>query len=133
MKEMVGMTNRTLLSSSTKLHVHVFVCLTLLASFFLPSHLSFKNVYNVYVCILHSPSLMAVKGVPSSVLSLISFRATSWPVMLLIPCRGGQQSGTLWTTCTARVPLNPSSHIHIHVHVWEFRAGQQSGMLWTTA
>ena len=28
----------------------LFVCLTLLASFFLPSHLSFKNMYNVHVC-----------------------------------------------------------------------------------
>ena len=28
----------------------LFVCLTLLASFFLPSHLSFKNMYNVYSC-----------------------------------------------------------------------------------
>ena len=27
------------------------VCLTLLASFFLPSHLSFKNMYILYVCI----------------------------------------------------------------------------------
>ena len=27
----------------------LFVCLTLLASFFLPSHLSFKNMYNVPV------------------------------------------------------------------------------------
>ena len=27
----------------------LFVCLTLLASFFLPSHLSFKNMYN-YTC-----------------------------------------------------------------------------------
>ena len=37
-----------------ELHVHVlccfalFVCLTLLASFFLPSHLSFKNMYCIY-------------------------------------------------------------------------------------
>ena len=36
-------------------HVHVlccfalFVCLTLLASFFLPSHLSFKNMYTVFI------------------------------------------------------------------------------------
>ena len=32
----------------------LFVCLTLLASFFLPSHLSFKNmciiIHNLYVC-----------------------------------------------------------------------------------
>ena len=33
----------------------LFVCLTLLASFFLPSHLSFKNIYNgmyniIYTC-----------------------------------------------------------------------------------
>ena len=27
----------------------LFVCLTLLASFFLPSHLSFKNMYNVHI------------------------------------------------------------------------------------
>ena len=27
----------------------LFVCLTLLASFFLPSHLSFKNMYNMCV------------------------------------------------------------------------------------
>ena len=26
-------------------YVYMFVCLTLLASFFLPSHLSFKNMY----------------------------------------------------------------------------------------
>ena len=29
----------------------LFVCLTLLASFFLPSHLSFKNMYNIYTCV----------------------------------------------------------------------------------
>ena len=28
----------------------LFVCLTLLASFFLPSHLSFKNMYMYIVC-----------------------------------------------------------------------------------
>ena len=28
----------------------LFVCLTLLASFFLPSHLSFKNMYTLYAC-----------------------------------------------------------------------------------
>ena len=28
----------------------LFVCLTLLASFFLPSHLSFKNTYMLYIC-----------------------------------------------------------------------------------
>ena len=32
----------------------LFVCLTLLASFFLPSHLSFKNMYNRYtVHVIH--------------------------------------------------------------------------------
>ena len=32
----------------------LFVCLTLLASFFLPSHLSFKNMYiNVYTTVHH--------------------------------------------------------------------------------
>ena len=30
----------------------LFVCLTLLASFFLPSHLSFKNMY-IYTCPVH--------------------------------------------------------------------------------
>ena len=30
----------------------LFVCLTLLASFFLPSHLSLKHVYNRDVCAL---------------------------------------------------------------------------------
>ena len=30
------------------------VCLTLLASFFLPSHLSFKNMYYVTACVLQS-------------------------------------------------------------------------------
>ena len=29
--------------------IYMFVCLTLLASFFLPSHLSFKNMY-MYIC-----------------------------------------------------------------------------------
>ena len=29
----------------------LFVCLTLLASFFLPSHLSFKNMYVPFTCI----------------------------------------------------------------------------------
>ena len=34
--------------------VHVlFVCLTLLTSFFLPSHLSFKNMYILYMYMLH--------------------------------------------------------------------------------
>ena len=28
----------------------LFVCLTLLASFFLPSHISFKNMYNICRC-----------------------------------------------------------------------------------
>ena len=31
----------------------LFVCLTLLASFFLPSHLSFKNMYILAVWCLH--------------------------------------------------------------------------------
>ena len=32
----------------------LFVCLTLLASFFLPSHLSFKNMYMyLYIIIIH--------------------------------------------------------------------------------
>ena len=32
-------------------HVHVcLVCLTLRASFFLPSHLSFKNIYIINCC-----------------------------------------------------------------------------------
>ena len=32
----------------------LFVCLTLLASFFLPSHLSFKNMYlNVYIVVVY--------------------------------------------------------------------------------
>ena len=31
----------------------LFVCLTLLASFFLPSYLSFKNMYIVYTCIYY--------------------------------------------------------------------------------
>ena len=31
------------------LHVHVYTCLTLLASFFLPSHLSFKNMYTISI------------------------------------------------------------------------------------
>ena len=49
----------TFLSILTYVHVHckyaLFVCLTLLASFFLPSHLSFKNMYIVYiVCIYMS-------------------------------------------------------------------------------
>ena len=33
--------------------VHVFVCLTLLASFFLPSHLSFKNMYVMPYCTMY--------------------------------------------------------------------------------
>ena len=31
----------------------LFVCLTLLASFFLPSHLSFKNMYKFYYVHVH--------------------------------------------------------------------------------
>ena len=31
----------------------LFVCLTLLASFFLPSHLSFKNMY---IAVVHNPN-----------------------------------------------------------------------------
>ena len=44
----------------TYIHVHVlccfalFVCLTLLASFFLPSHLSFKNMYMYMEIHVHS-------------------------------------------------------------------------------
>ena len=34
--------------------MYMFVCLTLLASFFLPSHLSFKNMYNVHMYISFS-------------------------------------------------------------------------------
>ena len=30
----------------------LFVCLTLLASFFLPSHLSFKNMYIMYLILI---------------------------------------------------------------------------------
>ena len=33
------------------MYMYMFVCLTLLASFFLPSHLSFKNMY-MYMYIL---------------------------------------------------------------------------------
>ena len=36
----------------------LFVCLTLLASFFLPSHLSFKNIYceilSIFLCLHHN-------------------------------------------------------------------------------
>ena len=47
----------------THIHVHawvlccfaLFVCLTLLASFFLPSHLSFKNMYIPMLSLAHSP------------------------------------------------------------------------------
>ena len=56
-EEMEGRMGRsyicTLNSMACALHIHVYamtyrhvhVCLTLLASFFLPSHLSFKNMY----------------------------------------------------------------------------------------
>ena len=39
----------------------LFVCLTLLASFFLPSHLSFKNMYNVmYMATLNNTDMLHV-------------------------------------------------------------------------
>ena len=37
------------------MYIHVRVCLTLLASFFLPSHLSFKNMY-MYIVHVHCSS-----------------------------------------------------------------------------
>ena len=38
----------------------LFVCLTLLASFFLPSHLSFKNMYMYVHCIIYMYMYMSV-------------------------------------------------------------------------
>lgn len=42
-----------------------------------------KIIYSI--CHTYIPSLMAVNGVPSSGLSLISLRATDCPLILLIP------------------------------------------------
>ena len=52
----------------------LFVCLTLLASFFLPSHLSFKNMYiPTYTCMVHLGYSLSVAGSSKSGYSLSSF------------------------------------------------------------
>ena len=43
-------------TTSMYMYIALFVCLTLLASFFLPSHLSFKNMYQKFTPTQSSPS-----------------------------------------------------------------------------
>ena len=71
--------------STPDVHVHVlgvlccfalFVCLTLLASFFLPSHLSFKNmymymyIYNVHVLLFPRFGIQSAKSLPGNLITL---------------------------------------------------------------
>ena len=44
-KSREGKNERYMYNVYVEIYMYMFVCLTLLASFFLPSHLSFKNMY----------------------------------------------------------------------------------------
>ena len=75
--------NDITVQSYTFIHVHVlccfalFVCLILLASFFLPSHLSFKNMYMCSVNVVACTCTVGIKKLPVSVLFYVLFRFSS--------------------------------------------------------
>ena len=78
----------------------LFVCLTLLASFFLPSHLSFKNMY-MYMCV-HQIQLYT---------NLLSYRLMCTLDKAHVHIRMDKHtSSTLLTivTCKTQNKLNPS-------------------------
>ena len=99
----------------------LFVCLTLLASFFLPSHLSFKNMYqytlHVYTCTTHLIPTLPNRGKGNAVCMPVQV-----PMTIVSPVGGSGVWGAVSGGTAPDEPVSKSIYkyidVCIHIHTY---------------